>query len=66
MMTNSKPVMTRSKTRCPLRSPISSSSSDITPVIIPPSTRGRPNNSRRAIAPPMISATSVAMATNSA
>ena len=66
VMISSMPVMTRSKTRCPRRSPTMSSSSDTAPVITPPSTSGRSNSRCKAIAPPMISATSVAIATSSA
>ena len=66
VMISRRPEMMRSNTLWPLRSPMASKSSDTNPVIAPPSTSGRPNNSCRAIAPPMISATSVAMAMSSA
>lgn len=45
---------------------IASSSNEITPVMIPPSGSGNPNRMRKAMAPPITSATSVAMATISA
>jgi hypothetical protein len=64
-MTSSRPVMTRSKGRCP-RDCAASSTKATTAVISPPMGSGTPNSRLSATAPPTISARSVAIATASA
>ena len=66
MMISSNATMTRSNVRGPRRVCTMSTIIEITPVITPPASSGRPNNRFSATAPPMISARSVAIATSSA
>ena len=66
-ITRMSPVITRSKMRTPPRRLCTTSSSiEMTPVMTPPTTSGRSNSRYSATAPPMTSATSVAIATSSA
>ncbi len=65
-MITSIPMSTVSKARAPRRVWMSSRPIDTTPVIVPPHTRGTPKSRCSATAPPMTSATSVAIATASA
>ena len=65
-ITSMSPVMTRSNGFAPRCDCTTSSSIDTTPVMSPPTMSGRSNSRYSATAPPMTSATSVAIATPSA
>jgi len=66
VMMTSKPTTMPSKVRWERRSWISSRPIETTPTMQPPASSGRPKSRWRAIAPPITSARSVAMATSSA
>ena len=66
VITSSRPMMSFSKMRCVAPFSKISSTVDTAPMMQPPTNSGRPNSSFSAIAPPITSARSVAMAITSA
>ena len=65
-MRTTSPMMTISNGLAPRRDWMISRPRETTPVMTPPHSSGMPNSRFSATAPPMISATSVAIATSSA